>query len=173
MARQTSFFGEIQQTPDPTRGHVLVHVNGMKQPKITLAADHGPTQAANPTSAESYDASQYELIAEAEGVNDDLDRPLARAVRRGLQIQNGLAEQPAQWSTIHPKFRNPRFESRAQAADAGAKQLAAVPWLAETEVGLELLGLTDSQIKRAMAEQRRVAGRRVLDALAPATNADA
>ena len=45
MARQTSFFQQIQQTIDPTRGHVLVHVNGMKQPKITLAADHGPAQA--------------------------------------------------------------------------------------------------------------------------------
>lgn len=49
MARQASFFQEIQQTMDPTRGHVFVHVNGMKLPKITLAADHGPTQATTPT----------------------------------------------------------------------------------------------------------------------------
>lgn len=49
MARQTSFFQEIQQTMDPTRGHVFVHVNGMKQPKITLAADHGVAQATTPT----------------------------------------------------------------------------------------------------------------------------
>jgi hypothetical protein len=44
MARQMSFFTQIQQTMDPARGHVLVHVNGMKQPKITLSADHGPSQ---------------------------------------------------------------------------------------------------------------------------------
>jgi len=49
MARQASFFQEIQQTMDPTRGHVVVHVNGMKQPKITLAADHGPPQVTTAT----------------------------------------------------------------------------------------------------------------------------
>jgi hypothetical protein len=44
MARQMSFYAEIQQTFDATRGQVLVHVNGMTHPKITLAADHGPPQ---------------------------------------------------------------------------------------------------------------------------------
>jgi hypothetical protein len=120
---------------------------------------------ANPTSAESYDASQYELIAESEGAVDDFDRPIARCVRRGLAILNGETVQPEQWHSIGPKWRNPRFESRAQAADAGAKQLALVPWLAESAVGLELLGLTEPQIKRAMAEKRRTAGRASLDAI--------
>jgi hypothetical protein len=45
------------------------------------------------------------------------------------------------------------------------KQMAAVPWLAETEVGLELLGLDPQQIKRAMAEQRRQRGGVVLQTL--------
>jgi hypothetical protein len=30
-----------------------------------------------------------------------------------------------------------------------------VPWLADTEVGLELLGLDEQQIARAMSEKRR------------------
>ena len=123
------------------------------------------TDMANPTSAEAYDASQYELIAEAEGAVDDFDRPQNRAVRRGLQILNGMSEQPDSWLSIGGKWRNPRFESRAQAADAGGKTIAAVPWLAETEVGLEILGLTEPQIQRALAERRRVAGREVLAAI--------
>ena len=118
---------------------------------------------ANPTSAESYDSSQYELIAEAEGAVDDFTRPIGRAVRRGLAIRNGEPDQPEAWATIGPKFRNPRYVSRAAAADAGAKQLGALPWLAETEVGLELLGLTGDQARRALAERRRDAGRAILE----------
>jgi hypothetical protein len=50
--------------------------------------------------------------------------------------------------------------------------IAAVPWLAETEVGLEKLGLSSDEIKRALTERRRNAGRRVLDAVLPQPNAD-
>jgi hypothetical protein len=48
-----------------------------------------------------------------------------------------------------------------------------VPWLAETEVGLELLGLDEQQIRRAMADKRRAAGRAVVAALTPAPQANA
>ena len=40
-----------------------------------------------------------------------------------------------------------------------------MPWLGETEVGLELLGMSEPQIKRALSERRRVAGRDVLAAI--------
>jgi hypothetical protein len=45
--------------------------------------------------------------------------------------------------------------TKSAQADAGMKLIAAVPWLADTEVGLELLGLDDQQIARAMSEKRR------------------
>lgn len=123
------------------------------------------TDLANPTSAEAYDASQHELIAEAEGATDDWSRPLRRAFVRSLAMQNGERSVPAAWATIDTKWRDPRFLSRAAQADAGMKQLSAIPWLAETEVGLELLGLDDQQIRRALAERRRVQGREVLTGL--------
>lgn len=123
------------------------------------------TDFANPTSAEAYDAAQYELIAEGEGAIDDWSMPLRRTAMRALAIQNGLDEVPAEWASIRDKWGNPRFISRAAEADAGGKQLAAVPWLADTEVGLELLGLSDAQIERALADQRRQAGRDVLAGL--------
>jgi hypothetical protein len=113
------------------------------------------TDMANPTSAEAYDASQHELIAEAEGANDDWSVPIRRTVTRALAIWNGLDEIPAEFGSIEPKWRNPRFLSRAAQADAGMKQLSALPWLAETEVGLELLGLDEQQILRAMSDRRR------------------
>lgn len=129
------------------------------------------TDIANPTSAEAYDASQNELIAEAEGATDDWSLPLRRSIARGLAIQGGLDAVPAEWASIDSKWRSPRFLSRAQQADAGAKQIAALPWLGETEVGLELMGLDEQQIIRAMAERRRAEGRQALAALRTAAAA--
>ncbi|HET8556183.1 MAG TPA: phage portal protein [Gaiellaceae bacterium] len=120
----------------------------------------------NPTSAESYDASQYELIAEAEGACDDWTTPVARTIRRLLAIWNGEDGVPDSWQSIGPKWRDVRYQSKAAQADAGMKQLTAIPWLAETEVGLELLGLSEQQIGRALAERRRAAGRDVIAAAA-------
>lgn len=121
----------------------------------------------NPTSADSYDASQYELIAEAEGAMRDWDTPLVRTVARALAIQNDATEVDERLLSIRPDWLGAKFESRAARADAGAKQLGAVPWLAETEVGLELLGLEPDQVKRALAERSRASGRQVmLEALA-------
>lgn len=114
----------------------------------------------NPTSAESYDASQYELIAEAEGAVDDFTPALRKSFVRSLAMRNKTAinKIPESWKSIDAQWRDPRYQSRAAMADAGAKQLAAVPWLAESEVGLELIGLEHQQILRAMADKRRAKG---------------
>lgn len=137
----------------------------------------GVSDMTNPTSADSYIASREDLIAEAEGVTDDWSTPWRRHMIRLLAIANGLDQIPPAWKTINTKWRSPIYLSRAAAADAGAKQLGAVEWLKETEVGLELLGLDDQQIKRAMSERRRAEGRNVLatlrQAAAAVTDADA
>ena len=126
----------------------------------------------NPTSAESYDASQYELIAEAEGAVDDFTPALRKSFVRALAMRNKVAidEVPEDWKSIDAKWRDPRYLSKSAQADAGMKQLAAVPWLAETEVGLELIGLTPQQARRAMADKRRVQGRGTLQALIDRSN---
>ena len=132
----------------------------MRMPDASFAL----TDMANPTSADSYLASREDLISDAEGYMDDLRPALRRAFIRGLAMQNGLSadEVPDEWATIDTKWRSPLYLSRAQQADAGMKQLSAVPWLAETSVGLELLGLDEQQIARATAERRRAQGAALL-----------
>lgn len=125
----------------------------------------GVSDQSNPTSADSYVASREDLIAEAEGVLDDITHAVRRSVVRGLMIQNDLDAVPESWTSIAPKWRSPLYLSKAAEADAGSKQLATVPWLAETEVGLELLGLTPQQINSAMAEKRRLNGGAALRAI--------
>jgi hypothetical protein len=146
------------------------HIMSLKQQAQLFAGETsvpltslGVADMGNPTSADSYIASREDLIGEAEGATDDWSKPLARSIRRLLAMANGDPDLVGGLASLGPKWRSPLYLSRAAAADAGAKQLGAVPWLAETEVGLELLGLEPAQIERALAERRRNAGR---DALA-------
>jgi len=124
------------------------------------------TDVANPTSAEAYDSAQYELIAEAEGATDEWSPALRYVTRIALAMQNGLSEVPPEWLTIDTRWRDPRYQSRAAMADAGSKQIAAMPGLADTEVGLELLGLDQQQIDRVIAERRRARVADTMTALA-------
>lgn len=126
------------------------------------------TDFANPTSSEAYDASQYELIAEAEGAVDDWTPALNRTMARALAMANRTDAET--FAGVESQWRDPRFQSRAAQADAGMKQLAAMPWLAETEIGLELLGLDPQQRKRALAERSRVRGGNILAGLAAAAS---
>lgn len=121
----------------------------------------------NPTSAESYDASQYELIAEAEGAVDDFTPALRNSFVRALAMRNGIdiTEMPAQWKSIDTLWRDPRYQSRAAVADAGMKLLAAATELAGTELGYELLGLNPQQVRRAIAYKRRATASDVLERL--------
>jgi len=156
--------------PDPhwatLNGFAKLFARESSLPDTALAI----TDVSNPTSAESYDASQYELIAEAEGATDDWSPGLRRSMIRALAIANNEKTIPESWLSIEPKWRDPRYISRSAQADAGMKQLAAIPWLAETEVGLELIGLTESQRKRALAAKRRLEAAGVLERLANANN---
>lgn len=123
------------------------------------------TDMANPTSADAYVAANDDLIAESEGATEDWTLPKRRAVLRGLAIQNGDPELMERARTLNAEWRSPMHVSRAAAADAGAKQLASVEWLKETEVGLELLGLSPEQATRALSQRARAQSRANLAAL--------
>lgn len=160
---------EVKQFPASSPEPHLAALNGYAKlfaretslPDSALAI----TDVSNPTSAESYDASQYELIAEAEGTTDDFSRPLRRTILRALAIKNNLDEIPESWRSIEDKWRNPRYLARSAEADAGMKILTAAPELAGTEVGYELLGLTDRQIKSVLADRKRQDSRSLVEQL--------
>lgn len=119
------------------------------------------TDFSNPTSADSYDASQYELIAEADGAVEDWSPAVKRSHLRSLAILNGETEIPREWLTIEPKWRDRRYVSPSAQADAGSKIVPLIA-AAQSEVELELLGLDEQQIKRVMADKRRNRGTGVL-----------
>jgi hypothetical protein len=119
----------------------------------------------NPTSAEALTVGKDDLFAEAENATDGWSPDLSSAVTRALVMLNGSV--PSNLD-VHLDWRNPRYVSRAAEADSATKVIDKFPWLAETEVGLELAGLSPDQIRRALAERKRGNGRAVLDRLIPA-----
>ncbi len=154
-------------SPEPHLAHLNALAKLMARETDLSDADFALTDMANPTSADSYSEARDSLLSEAEDATDGWSVPIRRTVNRALAIQNNLGEVPAEWASIDTKWRNPVHLSRSAAADAGSKQISVVPWLAETEVGLELLGLDEQQISRALADRRRAAGRAVIAALPP------
>lgn len=122
------------------------------------------TDFANPTSADAYDASQRDLIDEAEGAITDWNPAAKRSHLRALAILNGETEIPPEWLTIEAKWRDPRYTSKSAQADAGSKVVPLIA-AATSEVELELLGLDEQQIRRIMADKRRAQGGSVLDRL--------
>ena len=167
---------EIKQFPASAPTPNLAQLNALAKlfaresslPDSALAI----TDFANPTSADSYDASQYELIAEADGAVEDWSPAVKRSHLRALAILNGEPEIPTEWQTIEPKWRDRRYISRSAQADAGSKIVPLIQ-SATSEVELELLGLDEQQIRRVMADKRRNAGRGVLDALRAAADGNA
>lgn len=153
-------------SPAPHLAHLNALAKSMARETDLPDSDFALTDMANPTSADAYNASRENLFSEAEGAMTDWTVPTLRSLRTGLAIRNGLSESPTEWGSIIPSWRSPAYTSKAALADAGSKVLAAVPWLKDTRIGLELAGLNERQIAMAMAEQRRAAGRQVIAALA-------
>lgn len=133
----------------------------------------GFTNHANPTSPDAYVAAREDLIAESEGSVDDWKAGFRRSWIRALAIKNGERTIPKAYNVIEPKFRSPIYLSKSAQADAGSKMLGSGPeWLKETSVGLELLGLTPQQAKRALAEKRRAGSLNLVEALKSAPAGD-
>lgn len=156
------------QSPEPQNAHLRMLAQMFSGETSISVGELGIIGDANPTSAEALTVSKDDLIAEAEQTTDNWSPDVASAVTRALTML-GRGDVPADLQ-IKPRWRNPMYVSRAAAADAGTKVLTQLPWLADTSVGLELVGLSRDQIDRAMSEKRRAQGSALVDKLLAARN---
>ena len=109
----------------------------------------------NPESAEAMYAAKEDLVIEAANANRVNGAALDRVYQNVVMLRDGLDEMPEELRQISTKWRNPALPSVVSASDAMVKQIAAIPWLAETRVALEELGYTDETIVRLLSEKRR------------------
>ena len=150
------------QSPEPQNAHLRMLAQLFSGETGIPIGELGIIGDSNPTSAEALAMSKEDLISEAENTTEGWAPDVSRAVVRALEMLNGGLPEGLD---VRPLWRNPMHVSKAAAADAGSKILDKMPWLADTEVGMELVGLSPDQITRALADKRRAAGRGVLDAL--------
>lgn len=150
------------QSPEPQNaqlrmlGQMFAGETGIPLGEIGFIGD------ANPTSADALVASRDDLSAEAKSAARDWSVDTSSVAARALEMKN---RRPLPDLRIRSRWADPVTTSPTAKADAGMKVIQAQPWLGETEVGLELLGLSEDQIRRAMADKRRAAGRTVVEAL--------
>lgn len=118
----------------------------------------GIVHDANPTSSDSKEVDVAELIADAEDAQDVYGFAWAQTMRNAVMMlpendREGAVEPDL--SDLEALWRPAKAPSRAAAADSTLKLVQAFPWLAETQVALEMAGVDRVTAQRLMAEKRR------------------
>lgn len=107
----------------------------------------------NVESAQAKQEAREDIIGHAETQHGIYGAALKRSLATALMIRDGANAPLDELRALQFAWRAPNRPTLAAVADAGAKQVAAVPGLAETTVGMELIGLTPQQIARFQAER--------------------
>lgn len=120
----------------------------------------------NPESADAKTMAREDIISDAERQHDVYGYALHQMFENTVMLREGLSEPPEGMIDVAIKWRRPDRPTLTSRAMAGSQQIAAAPWLADTEVGLELLGLDRQMIDRALSEKKRVSALDSLSRLA-------
>lgn len=122
------------------------------------------------SSSEALYAAKEDLVVEAANMIDVNKRALRNVATMALATLRGASfdEVRASGVTIDAIFANPSRPSVVSQSDAMVKQIAAIPWLAETDVALEQLGYQSEDIRRMKADRRVSQGMGLLSQAATA-----
>jgi hypothetical protein len=154
------------------------HMSQLRQQAVLFAGetsisleDLGLSPEANPTSEGSRDKGAKNLSRVARRTAAGWSPAWQRTMQHALRMKNQETELRPEWRKIRADFGEVRRQVSAAQADAGSKTLDKFPWLAESELGLELMGFDRDFIDRAMDEKTRLDAARRLAALRQAVPA--
>ena len=159
----------------PTVGHFPAHDPSGMTKIIDLYARIMATQLGlpphmlgytsdNPASADAIRSSEAMLVKKAERRIRRFGAAWRQAMRLALWVRDG--EPPDKSRRIECVWRNPATPTIAAQVDAVAKLVQTGILPAESDVALEMAGLTEEQRQRVASERRRAAGGSVLERLA-------
>jgi hypothetical protein len=117
----------------------------------------------NPASADAIRSTEAKLVKKSERRIRRLGRGWQDAMRLALWIRDG--EPPDKTRRIETVWRNPATPTIAAQVDATVKLVSEGILPADSDVTLEMAGLTENQRKRVRADRRRAAGRASSNAL--------
>lgn len=136
------------------------HSDQMRMWAGLLAAETGlPVSAlgvvsdSQATSAEAIFAAKEDLIIEAERVAAAFGAAWRRALLTGVQIAENLTAVPAELNGLAVRWHDPSTPSRAQATDAVMKQIQVGAIPADSDVALEQLGYSATDVERIKAHR--------------------
>ncbi|MGW7617420.1 phage portal protein [Streptomyces antimycoticus] len=118
----------------------------------------------NPASADAIRSTEAKLVKRSERRIRRYGAAWQQAMRLALWVRDG--EPPEKARRIETVWRNPATPTVAAQADATVKLVQAGILPADSDVTLEMAGLTEGQRQRVVADRRRAAGSSVLDRLA-------
>jgi hypothetical protein len=111
----------------------------------------------NPASADAIRSTEAQLVKRAERKQAMLNTPWAQVLRLALLIWRG--DLPERARRIETVWRNPATPTMAAQTDAAVKLVQAGIIPADSEVALEMVGLTEAQRQRVRSDRQRSAGR--------------
>ncbi|MER7623942.1 phage portal protein [Streptomyces sp. NPDC126503] len=120
----------------------------------------------NPASADAIRSAEGALVKKAERRIRRFGAAHRAVMRLALWIRDGEAPDPSR--RIETVWRNPATPTLAAQTDAAVKLVGAGMLPADSEVALEMAGLTEDQRRRVAVERRRAQGRRMLASLVAA-----
>lgn len=125
----------------------------------------------NPASADAIRSAQDSLVTKAERRQRLFGTPHADALRLGLLMKHGDIPESAR--SIDIMWRNPATPTLAAQSDAAVKLVQAGIIPADSDVALEMVGLTEEQRARVRADRRRSQGRQLLQEIGARANSEA
>ena len=162
-------FGQLQQ------GTLSPHVEMIRMLATQFSAatgltvtDTGVVNDANPTSSDAILAQSQTLVSMAEQLNRSNGQALKMIAMMALAMVNGvgLNDLTDEQRDVIAHFKNPAMPSVAVTADAAIKIASARPEFAATDTFLEMIGFDQADIRRIRAQETRVRGLAVANALA-------
>ena len=120
----------------------------------------------NPDSAEAMEVRWDALNRIAESAEVSMGSGWVDTLNRAVMVRDGLDDLPEELEGLAPKWPT---RTRAAMADAMTKEIAAIPWVAETEEALRGFGHSPAEIERMLSDKRRAQGSAQIDAILAAT----
>lgn len=156
-------FGQLAQ------GSMQPHVDYMRQLAARFSGETNVPVASlgvvsdNPSSAEAIYAAKEDMVIDAQNLNADNGEALRNVAYMALAVARGTdyATEVSR-AGVQAKFRNPATPSVVSQADAWLKIAQIAPYVAESDVLLEELGLGDDQIQRLSSARMRSQSRAIL-----------
>lgn len=109
----------------------------------------------NPASAEGVHAVREDLLVTARDATTNFTPAWVRTMQTAVQLRNNLSEIPDELKRLTVRWGDPATPSRSAAADAAMKLVSSGILPADSDVALEMVGMSNADMLRVQAHRKR------------------